>query len=67
MGWVANPTPRPLYLQESPGTRCRGDCVRGSPGAVWSGMEKKKNLWRTTEFEPQTVKPVVNRYAHYLR
>ena len=40
MGWVVNNTPRPLYLQEIPGTLCIGGWV--GPRAGLDGCGKSR-------------------------
>ena len=40
MGWVVNATPRPLYPQERPGTRCIGGWV--GPRAGLDGCGKSR-------------------------
>jgi len=63
MGWVANPTPRPLYLKERVLVPVVEETMWEGPRTGLVGYGEEKNLWRTTEFEPQTVKPVANRYS----
>jgi hypothetical protein len=40
MGWVVNPTPRPLYPRERPGNHCVGDWV--GPRAGLDGCGKSR-------------------------
>jgi len=47
MGWVVNNKPRPLYLQDRPGTHCLGDWV-GSRGGLHGCRKSKINKHRIT-------------------
>ena len=56
MEWVVSTTPRPLYLQERPGTHCIGDWV--DPRAGLDGCGKSHP---SPGFDPRTVQPVASR------
>jgi hypothetical protein len=57
MGWVVNSTPRPLYPQERPGTRCIGGWA--IPRASLGGCGKLPPVG----FDPRPVQAVVGRYT----
>jgi hypothetical protein len=59
-GWVANATPRPLYLRErNPVTVVQE--AGWDPWPVWTSAD---NL-APPGFDPRTVQPVASRYTDY--
>jgi hypothetical protein len=56
--FVVSITPRPLYPQERPGTRCAGGWV--GPRA---GLDVCKKISPLPEFDPRTVHLVASRYT----
>ena len=67
MGWVANPTPRPLYSRERPGTHYLGGWV-----GLRAGLDRRGKSRPPPGFDPRTVQPVGSRCtdcvipAHHL-
>ena len=60
MGWMVNDTPRPLYPQERPGTRCMGGWVGPK---LWAGR-----MWKISPplgFDPRTAQSVASRYTYW--